>query len=71
MSKAYKLAEKYYPDLWGKEKIRKLVEAGKLTEEEYDRLVDYAISLGVENGYIQEGGTADESFIPVWDGSGL
>ena len=42
-----------------------------LTEEEYDRLVDYAISLGVENGYIQEGGTADESFIPVWDGSGL
>lgn len=38
MSKAYKMAEKYYPDLWGKEKIRKLVEAGKLTEEEYEKL---------------------------------
>ena len=38
MTKAYKMAEKYYPDLWGKEKIRKLVEAGKLTEEESEKL---------------------------------
>lgn len=36
----------------------------KVTAEEYDELVDYAIDLGVENGFIQEGDTAEESFIP-------
>lgn len=43
----------------------------KLTTEEYDELVDYAIDLGVENGFIQEGETASESFIPDFDGSGV
>lgn len=38
MSKAYKMAEKYYPGLWGKEKLRNLVEAGKLSREEYEKL---------------------------------
>ena len=43
----------------------------KVTEEEYDELVDYAIDLGVENGFIQEGETAEESFIPEFDGEGV
>lgn len=43
----------------------------KLTEEEYDELVDYAIDLGVENGFIQEGETAEESFIPSFDYEGV
>lgn len=43
----------------------------KLSEEEYERLVDYAIDLGVENGFIQEGETAEESFIPVFDYEGV
>lgn len=30
----------------------------------YETLVDYAASLGVENAFIQEGGTVSESFIP-------
>ena len=42
-----------------------------LTEDEYDEAVDYAIELGVENGFIQEGGTAEESFIPPFDESGV
>ena len=42
-----------------------------LREEEYDALVDYMLGLGVENGFIQEGGTASESFIPAFDGTGL
>lgn len=42
----------------------------KVTEREYDELVDYAIALGVENGFIQEGETAEESFIPAFDGEG-
>ena len=37
----------------------------------YERLVDSAIALGIENGFIQEGGTAEESFVPLWDGTGL
>lgn len=41
--------------------------ARKVSEAEYDELVDYAIELGVENGFIQEGETALESFIPDFD----
>ncbi|MBQ9827702.1 MAG: radical SAM protein [Lachnospiraceae bacterium] len=36
----------------------------KLTSYEYKKVVDFALSLGIENAYIQEGGTAEESFIP-------
>lgn len=43
----------------------------KITVEEYDEVVDFAIDLGVENGFIQEGDTADESFIPDFDFTGL
>ena len=43
----------------------------KLTPNEYDEVVDYAIQLGVENGFIQEGDTAEESFIPEFDFTGL
>lgn len=42
----------------------------RVTEEEYEELVDYAIELGVENGFIQEGETAEESFIPAFDFEG-
>ncbi len=42
-----------------------------VTEAEYDELVDYAIELGVENGFIQEGETAKESFIPEFDMEGI
>lgn len=39
-------------------------------KREYEALLDYAISLGVENGFFQEGETAKESFIPAFDGEG-
>ena len=38
--------------------------ARKLTAREYENILDYAFSLGIENAFIQEGETADESFIP-------
>ncbi len=41
-----------------------------ITEEEYDELVDFAIEIGVENGFIQEGETAKESFIPAFNEEG-
>ncbi len=43
----------------------------RVAEEEYEELVDYAIDLGVENGFIQEGETASESFIPEFNGEGV
>ncbi len=43
----------------------------KVTEEEYEELVDYAIEIGVESGFIQEGETAEESFIPAFDYEGI
>lgn len=36
----------------------------KVTQSEYDDVVDYALDIGVTNGFIQEGETALESFIP-------
>lgn len=43
----------------------------RVTQAEYDEVVDYAIALGVECGFIQEGETAEESFIPEFDGAGV
>lgn len=35
---AVELAKEYYPRLWSKERIRALVEAGRLTAEEYTQI---------------------------------
>ena len=43
----------------------------KVTEREYDRLIDYAMNLGVEYAFIQEGETASESFIPEFGCEGI
>lgn len=39
----------------------------KVTKREYDKVVDYGISIGLENGFIQEGETCLESFIPDFE----
>lgn len=43
----------------------------RITETEYENVIDYAVELGIENGFIQEGDTAKESFIPEFDGKGV
>ena len=43
----------------------------KVSEEEYDDIINYALDLGVKNAYIQEGDTSDEAFIPPFDLEGL
>lgn len=43
----------------------------KLSDEAYERLIGFAIDEGIENGFIQDGETARESFIPAFDGEGL
>ena len=55
-----KKAGEKYPDL-----LR------KVTKREYERLLDFVLSLNIENAYFQEGDTASESFIPDFDYTGL
>ena len=43
----------------------------RISPEEYEKVLAFADAIGIEQGYIQEGETADESFIPPFDGSGL
>ena len=43
----------------------------KVTSEEYNRVLDFALRIGIENGFLQEGEAASESFIPEFDGEGL
>ena len=43
----------------------------KVPEYAYEKLVDYAISLGVIQAFIQEGDTAKESFIPPFTLEGV
>ncbi len=43
----------------------------RVTRSEYRELTDYALSLGVTNAFIQEAGTASESFIPAFDNTGV
>ena len=39
----------------------------KLSDEEYDEVVNYACDLGITNAFIQEGETASTSFIPKFN----
>lgn len=39
----------------------------KVTEDEYNEVVNYAIDLGIVNAFVQEGEAADDSFIPKFN----
>ena len=39
----------------------------RVTPREYEKVIDYAIELGIQNAFIQEGETSKESFIPDFD----
>ena len=39
----------------------------KVSDKEYNELIDYAYDLGVRNAYVQDGETQLESFIPNFD----
>lgn len=42
-----------------------------VTRREYERLIDYAIKIGITNAFIQEGDVAKDSFIPAFDCEGV
>lgn len=43
----------------------------KVSMKRYERLLDYAVSIGIVNAYIQEEPVSEESFIPEFDGTGV
>lgn len=58
-----------YTPVWKQEKYPELNR--KVTKREYEKVLNCAIKLGIENGYFQEGETAKESFIPKFDYEGV
>lgn len=42
-----------------------------VTRREYERLVDYALKIGITNAFIQEGDVAKDSFISAFDCEGV
>lgn len=40
-------------------------------KDDYDALINYAIDLGIKNGFMQEGETQKTSFIPEFDTTGV
>ena len=43
----------------------------RVTKREYEKVLDYAFEIGIENGFFQDGETARESFIPAFDYEGV
>lgn len=43
----------------------------KVTKREYNRLLDFVLSLNITNAFFQEGETASDSFIPDFDYTGI
>ena len=60
MSQFTPIALKDYPE------IKRTV-----TKREYERLVNYALEIGITNAFIQEGDVAKDSFIPAFDCEGV
>ena len=64
------LMNQYTPlDSLDKEKYPELNR--RVSAKVYDWLIDYALSIGVEHAFIQEGETAEESFIPPFTLEGV
>ena len=62
------LMAQYLPfgNLNGREELNR-----RLTQSEYDAVVDHLMSLGLEEGFIQELSSSDEKFIPAFDLTGV
>ena len=60
MSQFTPIALKDYPEI-----------SRTVTKREYERLVNYALEIGITNAFIQEGDVAKDSFIPAFDCEGV
>lgn len=43
----------------------------RLTQEEYDAVVEHLLALGLEDGFVQELSSSDEKYIPAFDLTGV
>ncbi len=39
----------------------------RITQDEYDQIVDYMLLLGMDNGFLQEPESADSCYVPDWN----
>lgn len=59
-------------DEWAAAQLDRCPElANRVSDSEYEELLDYADSLGIEDYFWQVGGAAEESFIPPFDLTGV
>lgn len=59
-------------DAWAQRQLQRCPElAQRVPDEDYEALLDYADSLGIEDYFWQQGGAAKESFIPAFDLTGV
>ena len=57
---------------WAQKQLARCPElAQRVPDDEYEALLDYADSLGIEDYFWQQGGAAKESFIPAFDLTGV
>ena len=64
-SVCYSLMNQFTPTPYSSEGYPEL--ARTVSEKEYGKLIDFALSLGITNSFMQEGETALESYIPSFD----
>lgn len=64
----FSIMSQYTP--YGNAKKHKII-SRKITSREYDKVLTYIYNSGFENCYIQERTSADESFIPPFDLTGI
>ena len=66
------LADAAGGDAWAAHTLKRHPElARRVSDEDYECLLDYADEIGVEDYFWQEGGAAEESFIPPFDLTGV
>ena len=66
----FSLMRQYVP--CGQAKEGKYPEIGRpLAEDEYQEVEDYLFQSPIEDGFVQEAGSADSQFIPPFDGTGI
>lgn len=74
------LRDRFGPDIWFSLMNQYTPQPGaaafpelnrSLSDSEYDDLIDYALSLGLENGFIQEPGAASGQFTPNFNLDGV
>lgn len=65
------IMNQYTPMLSARESARFPELARRVSDEDYEAIIEDTLQLGFENVFFQYGDTASESFVPVWDGGVL